>query len=138
MRALALSIVLAACGGGADEPKQHLPRPSTPTLTVLVSNQSFDLPTVDISIEIDGELAISGDFEVEGQHTWVPFDFDLSPGNHSMKIVSDAGETTLEKAFVMDERKWIVVNFWYYEAGSPEPTPQQFSFHLFDEQPLFE
>ena len=138
MRALALSLLIACTGGSSDDPKQHLPRPTTPSLTVLVSNQSFDLPTVDISIEIDGKLAISGDFKVEGQHTWVPFDFEIAPGNHTMKIVSDAGETTLEKTFVMDDRKWIVVNFWYYAAGSPEPTPQQFSFHLFDEQPAFD
>jgi hypothetical protein len=131
-------VLLAACSGSGGDPQQHLPRPANPSLTVLVSNQSFDLPTVDVEIEIDGKKAISGDFDVEGQHTWVPFDFAVTPGNHTMKMTTAAGEVTLDKTFVMDDRKWIVVNFWYYAAGSPEPTPPQFSFHLFDEQPLFE
>src|SRR5687767_15399980 len=103
-------LLLAACGTSeTNEPRQHLERPANPTMTVLVSNQSFDEPTVDLEITIDGQKAITGEFDVEGQHTWVPFDFDIAPGNHTMTVRTDDGEVTLDKTFVMDDRKWIVV-----------------------------
>jgi hypothetical protein len=47
-------------------------------------------------------------------------------------------EVSLDQTFAMDDRKWAVINFWFYAAGSPEPTPPQFSWNLFDEQPAFE
>ena len=136
---LILAMGLAACTGSeSSDPQQHLPRPKSPALTVLVSNQSFELPTVDVRVEIDDKLAITGDFDVGSQHTWVPFDFDLAPGTHTLKVTTETGDVSLEKTFVMDDRKWIVLNFWYYPAGSTEPTPEHFSFDIFDEQPLFD
>lgn len=136
---LASALLLAACTDGSTEaPRQHLPRPEDPSLTLFVSNQSFDLPRVDIEIRLDGQLAVTGDFDVEGQHTWIRFDFDLAPGPHQLRVVSEAGEATLEREFDLDDRKWGVVDFWYYAAGSPEPTPKQFSFQLLDEEPQFQ
>jgi hypothetical protein len=135
---LALGLLVGCTGNDAGTQTQHLPRPTNPTFTLLVSNQSFDLPTVDIEIRIDNRLAVTGEFDVDGQHTWIPFDFDLAPGNHEIAVTSEAGDTSFEQAFLMDDRKWAVINFWYYSAGSPEPTPQQFSFHVFDEQPAFD
>ncbi|HSK03153.1 MAG TPA: hypothetical protein VK932_18000 [Kofleriaceae bacterium] len=141
---LALALLFfAACtdgtqAGAPEAPQQHLPRPFAPTFTLFVSNQSFDLPQVDIAVELDGQLAVSGDFLVEGQHTWIQFDFDLAPGSHQLRVKSEDAGVTLDEAFDMDARKWGVVNFWYHKAGSPEPTPEQFSFDLFDEAPQFE
>lgn len=140
MKTLVASLVLLA-GCATDDTgthQQHLPRPANPSFTLFVSNQSFDLPTVDVEVRLDGRLAVTGDFHVEGQHTWVPFEFDVGPGNHEIAIKSATGDTTLASPFVMDDRKWAVINFWYYKTGSPEPTPQQFSFQVFDEQPGFD
>jgi hypothetical protein len=141
MRSLVAStLLLAACvdGSSPGAPQQHLPRPDDPTFTLHVSNQSFDLSKVDIEIRIDGQLAVTGDFLVEGQHTWIPFDFELDPGPHQLRAATRIGGVDLEQAFDMDDRKWGVLNFWYYEAGSPEPTPQQFSFQVLDEPPAFQ
>ena len=137
---LALAFLLAACTDMAspEAPRQHLPRPDAPAFTLLVSNQSFDLSQVDIEIRIDDQLAVTGDFLVEGQHTWIPFDFDLAPGPHQLRVASEFGGATLEQEFDMDARKWGVVSFWYYAAGSPEPTPRQFTFQVLDEEPLFQ
>jgi hypothetical protein len=49
------------------------------TFTVYVSNQSFARPTVDIALTLDGTLRVVQDFEVKGQHNWIPFTFDLAP-----------------------------------------------------------
>ena len=123
-----------------DPPQQHLPRPGAPTFTLYVSNQSFDLPLVDLAIELDRRLAVTGDFPVEGQHTWIPFDFDLAPGAHQLRVGSRAGGAMLDQTFDfdMDARRWGVLSFWYYASGSPEPTPQQLSFQVLDEPPAFE
>jgi hypothetical protein len=41
---------------------------------------------------------------------------------------------------VSGERRWAVVDFWYYASpqGGQEPTPPAFSIQVFDEQPMFE
>lgn len=138
MRPLILVACLAACGGPTNEPTQHLPKQGD-SFTLYVSNQSFDMPTVDIRVAIDNQLAVSGDFEVEGQHTWLRFDFGLSPGPHHIRVTTaDVADVAKDETFQMDDRKWAVVNFWYYAAGSPEPTPPQFSLAFMDEQPYFE
>jgi hypothetical protein len=138
--ALSILLVAGACGGPgtSDEPHQITPPPSDPTFTLYVSNQSFDLDPVDIDVEIDGALQVTGDFRVEGQHTWVKFDFDLAPGSHAITARTVAGDVVHDETFAMDDRKWAVINFWYYAAGSPEPTPPQFSWTLLDEPPAFQ
>lgn len=143
LRASLVSLLfLVACdGGGSDnpriEPHQHLPTPTTPKFTLLVSNQSFDLSQVDIRVSLDNQLAVSGDFLVEGQHTWVPFELDVAPGTHTLEVTSSDTNATLVQSFEMDDRKWGVVMFWYYEGGS-EPVDPSFSWNLFDEQPAFD
>jgi hypothetical protein len=137
---LALALLLAACtdSAPAEVPRQHLPRPDAPTFTLFVSNQSFDLSQVDIEIRLDGQLAVTGDFLFEGQHTWIPFDFNLAPGPHQLRVASRTAGVTLDEAFDMDARRWGIVSFWYYAAGSPEPTPKQFDFDVLDHPPLFD
>jgi hypothetical protein len=124
-----------ACGRAI--PKQHLPVPVAPTLTLYVSNQSFELDPVDIRIDLDDQLAISGEFLVEGQHTWVKFDFDVAPGSHTIHVTTTAANAELTMPFPMDDRKYGVVSFWYY-PDRPEPTPAQFSFSLHDDPPAFD
>jgi hypothetical protein len=107
---IGLSLLAGACtdGAGTAEPRQHLPVPEAPTFTLLVSNQSFDLETVDITARLDGQLAVTGDFAVEGQHTWIRFDFDLAPGDHTISLETEDGDTTLDQEFVMTSRNWGV------------------------------
>jgi hypothetical protein len=140
MRALlGLCLLVTACSATSEpreQPTQHLPRPTDPSLTVLVSNQSFAQATVDLTIEIDGVLAITGDFDVEGQHTWVPFDFSIAPGDHVMAISTVAGSASLEQPFTMDDRRWAVVSFWGEEEG--DSLPIELTAYLYDEEPAFD
>jgi hypothetical protein len=138
MRSLLLVSALAACGAPTNEPVQHLPKVDD-SFTLFVSNQSFEMETIDIRVEIDDQLAVSGDFEVGSQHTWLRFDLGLTPGQHRMRVTtSDVADVALDRTFEMTDRKFGVVSFWYYPAGSPEPTPPQFSLQILDEQPYFE
>jgi hypothetical protein len=132
---LACAPAIAACGTSDNEPRQYLPPPASPSFTLLVSNQSFDLDPVDIVIRLDGQIAVAGDFRVEGQHTWLPFELDVAPGAHTISAVSETGDAELAMSFAMDERKWGVVMFWYDDA---DDGGRQLTFSLSDEQPLFD
>ena len=135
---LASLVVLAACDNSRVEPVQHMPRPAgAEKFTLLISNQSFDLDPVDIRVELDDQLAVTGDFVVEGQHTWVPFELDIAPGTHTIDVTTADANATLSQTFQMDDRKWGTVMFWFYEGGA-EPTPPSFSWNVSDEQPAFD
>jgi hypothetical protein len=135
-----LLFVVACTGGSSDapvEPEQHLPAPSTPKFTLWISNQSFDLSQVDIRVSLDTQLAVSGDFLVGSQHTWLPFELDLSPGVHTLTVASKDSDATLTKTFDMDDRKYGVVSFWYAEGGS-EPVTERFTWNVSDEPFAFD
>ena len=153
MRLLAISFVVAVLGGCFESrcppqedgtsscsstPVQHVPNVAD-SFSLFVSNQSFALDPVDIRVELDNSLAVTGDFEVEGQHTWVRFDMGLAAGTHRVRVTTrDVADVVLDETFVMDDRKYGVINFWYYPSGSPEPTPPQFSWQITDEAPAFD
>jgi hypothetical protein len=40
----------------------------------------------------DGRVAVDEKYEVEGQHTWLEFRFELPQGRHTLKAVSTAGD----------------------------------------------
>lgn len=119
-----------------DEPAQHLPRPEDPSLTLLVTNQSFEHERVSLTIKIDGELAVTGDFDVEGQHTWVPFDFAITPGEHALSISTETSAMSFERPFTMTERNWGVVSYWGEEEVDRVPIELTVSFY--DEEPHFD
>lgn len=123
--------------GGEEEPRQLLPVPTEPNFVLYVSNQSFEIDPVDIDIEVDGELAVEGDFLVGSQHTWHMFEFELAPGPHTLRAVTRAGDSRLSETIeVTAETRYAVVNFWYY--GGHEPYGPTFSLNLFDDPPAFD
>ncbi len=128
---------LAACDGPRT-PQQHLVPPADPSFTLLVSNQSFELDPVDITIHLDDQLAVTGDFRVEGQHTWIPFEFGLADGPHTIAIRTADADASLTESFTIDGDRWGVVMFWYYPPGSGDPTPPHFSWSVHDEPPQFQ
>jgi hypothetical protein len=137
---LALALALAAaCDAPIEEPTQQPPAVSIDkaNLTLYVSNQSFEIDPVDIQVEIDGKLAVSGDFLVEGQHSWHQFPFALSPGEHELRMSSSAGPTRTE-AIVIDDPRYAVINFWFYPEEHYEPYGPEISLDLFDEPPVFQ
>lgn len=141
--------LLAALAAGCDspsarrlgEPQQHLELPEVANLTLYVSNQSFDIDPVDIAIYVDDDLAVTGDFLVEGQHSWHVFDLALEPGNHVLRAVSEVADVEQVTPIAIDDASLhAVINFWYYPDGVsyPEPTPPQFSVTLSEAEPGFE
>lgn len=105
------------------------------TVVLGVSNQSFDDPEVNLTVTLDGVDVVEQSFAVEGQHTVTSFGFDLAPGVHTLKVVSDTGATTSESfELPADEPRWIYVDYWYLDpakegvtwGGDQEPGPALF------------
>ena len=139
MRTLALSFALLAAACSERSPGMtELPTTDDGNFTLYVSNQSFDIDPVDIDIRIDGRLAVSDEFYVEGQHSWHTFKFALGTGSHRITARSDLGAAALDESFLVEGDHWAVVDFWYYGPSHYEPTPQQFSFLISDEPIYFE
>lgn len=113
-------LAIAGCGE-ADDPldptQQLLPQDSNGNFVLYVSNQSFDIPAVDIKITIDGKTAVSATFEVKNQHNWIKHTFQLTPGKHVLKASSVEGAVSIESAFEVRDHLWGVVNFWFYAKG---------------------
>ena len=103
-----------------------------------VSNQSFAVNPVDITVKIDGETIVSQDFDVGIQHTWVPFNLSLPSGKHTIQVKSKKGKASLKKTFEVKGMHWAVVGYWYYPKTHYMPTPKSFSFTLYDQPILFQ
>jgi len=118
-------------------PQQHVAIPEHPNFTLYVSNQSFDIPTIDIEIQIDGQLVITGDFAVEGQHSWFPFLFDLAPGAaHTVEVTANGGATQIvDTALIGDAYDYAIVSFWSADETSVTP---HVDYLFLDDEPAFQ
>ncbi|MFV0317235.1 MAG: DUF6174 domain-containing protein [Microthrixaceae bacterium] len=83
-----------------------------PGLAVMVTNQSFADPEVDLTIAVDGEVMIERSYAVEGQHTYVSYHLALEPGEHQLVIRSDTGETHKQVVSLGTERRYLSVSYW--------------------------
>ena len=133
--AVAVLLLAGGCGGaetlqspGTSPRPDALPRAPDGNFVLYVSNQSFEIPRVDVRIEIDGRTAVDQDFEVENQHNWVEFRFELRKGRHTLKAVSKTGEAERSWLFNVKGNHWAVVDYWYYPGDA-----KRFSFDLSNE-----
>ena len=115
----------AGVPGAASE--ERLPEAPEGNFTLYVSNQSFDIPAVDIRIRLDGLEAVEDTFAVEDQHNWVEFVFDLPEGTHVIEAISERGDAELVRKFKVTAEHWAVVDYWYYPGEK-----KRFSFSISD------
>lgn len=151
---LALVVVLTGCGGTQPKTPQvgspgHAPATGQPDgperaagsgelvpVGLSVSNQSFDDPTVELTIKIDGKIVMDQQLEVDSQHTWVGIELALPAGDHELVATSDSG---LKDAFTFsipeDEPRYLTVAYWWYSHENEEQYGEesQFTFDVRDE-----
>jgi len=99
---------------------QRQTEPAPEVVRLWVSNQSFDDDPVQLAISIDGTPVVDHDFEVEGQHNWIPYDISgLTPGPHSIVASSDTG-AQYSGGFTVQagEARWLVLDYWYHPDSS--------------------
>lgn len=134
-RLASLALLLAACAGPG---RQQPVAAEEANFVLYVSNQGPRLEVVDISVKIDGRLALEGPFDVgeeaSFQHNWSPYYFRLDPGKHVLAAESGWGQTKLERTFKLPGKRWAVLNLW-----APSDTDERhFSFEIRKEEPVFE
>jgi hypothetical protein len=136
---LLAALTIGACASKPEpkpEPAQFPPirqnqiLDSNGNFTLGISNQSFAIPTVDISVSIDGVLIVSEDFPVKNQHFQRIYSLKLDPGPHKIHITTKAGDATLTKDFTLKDEKAATVTYWYYPDTHYEPTPKHLAFGL--------
>jgi hypothetical protein len=122
---LCIAVVLAGCNSGthASTVDPHLAQTETPTKTtgnfvLYVSDQSFKLDEVDITIRVDGKVAVSDLFAVGNQHNWKQYRFQLDPGAHRLTAASRIGNARVARTFRVEQKLYGVVDYWY-SPGNP-------------------
>jgi len=94
-----------------------LPQNEKGNLSIHVSNQSYDINTVDINVLIDDKIAIHDDFDVKGnqtpQHNWQQYRFQLENGEHKIIISSLKGNAKFENTFEISGSHVVIIAYWY-------------------------
>ncbi len=118
-------------GPAVGEPQAE---PGPGEVKLWISNQSFTDDPIDITVLIDGQVAIDEQFEVKGQHNWISFFVrGLTPGEHSLTARSGTGVEQQETFDVSeDEPRWMVLDYWFYPEDDGPEGGRSFTFDQFD------
>jgi hypothetical protein len=130
--------LLAGCGsheGGSSSARPALKTTSRGNFVLYVSDQSFALGQVDITVRIDGKVAVSDEFAVGNEHDWKQYRFALGRGVHHLTAVTHQGHARIAGIFRIDKTLNGVVDYWY-ASGNPggerkltfTHTPNQIAF----------
>lgn len=141
MKTVACIVAVLACSiliGRAEDrtpkpPEELLPQTTNGNFVLYVSNQSFDMSPVDITIDIDGKKEVSDLFSVGNQHTWITHTFQLARGPHKITVVSKNGSARLEQAFEIKEKQWAAIGYWF----TKQDGKKQFAFTILDKPIAF-
>lgn len=128
---------------GSEPAKVTEPATSAPggvPFHLVLSNQSFDTPLVDVRAFIDGVEVVRGDFHVKGQHSYYTFDFKLAPGAHTVQVSSSTGLATTSRDVVLTQgqERWGLSFYWTDGCKGGGACSRSFSFDVMNEQPLFD
>jgi hypothetical protein len=88
------------------------PPPGSQPVVVHVTNQSFDVPDVELVVTIDGELVATGTFPVGDQHTVATYELTVPDGEHVLVAQTTDGAVVSELAFTVDDPEWLIVSAW--------------------------
>ena len=116
-------LVAAACGSGGTTSvppdANTVPTIADPRfgknspLTIVVTNQSFERPTVELVVTLNGQTAVSGKFKVEGQHDFNFYSFDVPAGSHEITVVGGEQKAQATVDVVgRQEPRWLVISYW--------------------------
>ncbi len=110
------------CGHGGEvadhaRPVQLETRPGG-DFVLYVSDQSFALSPVDITVRVDGKVAVSDEFAVGNEHNWRRYRFQIGAGVHRLTAVSDSGRARFVGSVRMRRTLYGVVDYWY-SPGNP-------------------
>lgn len=111
---VAVAFLLAGCSEAADSDTEETEADCPCNVHVYVSNQSFDDPTADMLVQVDGTTVFAGDADVESQHNWMLREANVAAGSHTITARERDTGTTASESFTVPagEERWIVVDYW--------------------------
>lgn len=86
-----------------------------------VTNQSFSVPRVRLSVAIDDVEEVDDVFTVDDQHTIVRHELDLRPGHHTVTVTASDQGSTLHADFELPNDRWATVAFWGPDDAEGRP-----------------
>ena len=85
-------------------------------VTLLISNQSFDIDPVDIEIRIDGDVVVKDNFNVQkgelAQHNWQQYHLHLSNGSHQLTATAKKGKAQLQTELLVEGTQTVMIAYW--------------------------
>jgi len=112
--------IVASCASTPPEPRPQvvdkgalIDESESGNVILYVSNQSYTLSPVDISVSIDDQPLLSAEFRVVDQHNYVRYQFDWTPGVYVLRATSEKGSVFLEQTVEIADQAWGFVGFWY-------------------------
>ncbi len=82
-----------------------------PGVMLVISNQSYEDPDVEVTVTLDGEVVIDRSFAVEGQHTFTSYRLPLAAGEHELAVMADTGATHERVLTLGSEQRHVYVGF---------------------------
>lgn len=90
---------------------------------IVVSNQSFDEPTMPVQVVIDDTTVVDAAFEVVGQHEYVGYELTLEPGPHTLVATSGSGAARTETVVIESGvPQHLYLGYWSDTDGTGGPT----------------
>lgn len=82
-------------------------------IVLVVSNQSFEKPDINLKVFIDDKFYIDNQFKVEDQHNFASYNYSIPKGSHKLKAIVN-NTSIFEEIFNMNnEKQWAVITYWY-------------------------
>ncbi len=89
-------------------------------LIIMVSNQSFYKPDIEISGYLHGDIVFNSNFEVGNQHEVTYYYLNLEEGKKNLSFETEEVAKQVEIEMKEEEQLWIMVSYW--ESEDKEPT----------------
>lgn len=82
------------------------------TYQFIISNQSFEVPSIKLTCYIDDKEIFSDTYHVLDQHEYSYYYFDLQAGTYELVIESENGETMRERITLTESQEYAYITYW--------------------------
>ena len=125
--------------GCTDNPKEQQNTATIP-FTLVAINASTSLKQLDIKLHIDGALKYDDQLSNQGDPLLsIPankvFTFDLTAGQHTLKITSENGNLSKEYSINLNKPLWALFGYEYWNNDKQKMPTRHVEFYL-QEQPI--
>jgi major membrane immunogen (membrane-anchored lipoprotein) len=119
-------LVLVACGTA--EPTAVWQSDGDDRLGLVITNQDFDRPHIELTVKLDGHRVVTGEFDVDDQHRQYIYELEVASGTRQLTVVSEYGDQAAIEVEVGDGQPWVNVAYWG-ESENPDSGPIDLRIH---------